>query len=138
MQVDSYNEVIRQNIITGLMFAGSEQDYDLIRPYLAYGYARGLRPALGQAALNALVVLRPDAPATAEILVQTLSHPSQWMRQSAVQWIDALKLVTAMPALVARQVIEPRPGIAGQIKNAIKSLKEWQGEAVPEQKDDNK
>lgn len=119
---ESHRNEIRRRILVGLRELRDPRGAELARGYTAYRWGAGVQHRLRQAALDTLVELAPNDPATHATIVDLLDDAYFRMRRWSADHAAALGIEEALPVL--RELVErpTGPGVKASQNAAIRRL----------------
>jgi aminopeptidase N len=120
---ESHRDQIRQRIMDGLKDLGDPRGAEVAMRHLDYSWGKGIQHQLRKSALDAMVALAPDAPATREWIAKLLTDPYFRMKQWAAEAAAKLKMTDALPVLDDVAANGIGPGVQRAAKAAAEKLR---------------
>ncbi len=122
LAVDSHREVVRAGCLEGLRALGDARAIDLAKPLLAYNWPRGDQHKMRQTALDLLLALAPDEPATHAVVVGLLDDAYHRMRSWAAEAAGKYLVRSAEERLKKMAASDPDGGAKHAAKAALDRL----------------
>lgn len=122
LEVDSHREVVRHGALDGLKSLGDPRAVALAKPFLAYRYGRGAMSMMRKAALDLILALAPDDPATKATVLELTHDPYFRMRTWAVQACGTYRFGGVEGRLREMAESDPDAGVRWAAKQVLADL----------------
>ncbi len=121
--VDSHREIVRHGALDGLKSLGDPRAVALAEPLLAYRYGRGAMSMMRKAALDLILALAPDDPATRKTVLRMTRDPYFRMRTWAVQACGAYRFRGVEDRLREMAKSDRNAGVRGAARRVLEKLR---------------